>query len=46
MSILDWFDKKEKKEKKNEKLNIPGDLWIKCPKCGEVSFKKDLERHR
>ena len=43
MSILDWFDKKKKSEKVNERLNIPGHLWIKCPSCGEVSFKKDLE---
>ena len=48
MSILDWFERKEKKIKKeqfSEKLNIPGNLWIKCPSCGEVSFKKDLEQN-
>ena len=45
MSILDWFEKKQKKAKINEKLNIPGNLWIKCPQCGEVSFKKDLENN-
>jgi len=43
MSILDWFDKREKKAVNSEKLNIPGNLWIKCPGCGEVIFKKDLE---
>ncbi len=28
-----------------EKLNIPGDLWVKCKACSEVIFIKDLERN-
>ena len=44
MSILDWFDKKKKKAVNGDKLNIPGNLWIKCPSCSEVMFKKDLEQ--
>jgi acetyl-CoA carboxylase carboxyl transferase subunit beta len=46
MSILDWFAQKEKKEKTapaSEKLNIPGNVWNKCPKCSDVLFSKDLE---
>ncbi|MEK9657881.1 MAG: acetyl-CoA carboxylase, carboxyltransferase subunit beta [bacterium] len=43
MSILDWFAKQEKKQAKANKLNIPGNLWIKCKKCGESIFTKDLE---
>ena len=43
MSILDWFEKREKKIKNTGRLEIPGDLWVKCPTCSEVSFKKDLE---
>ncbi|MBH38311.1 acetyl-CoA carboxylase carboxyl transferase subunit beta [bacterium] len=45
MSILDWFDKKKKKVKSTDKLNIPGNLWLNCPKCSEVSFRKDLENN-
>ncbi len=45
MSILDWFDKKKKVSKSIDKLNIPGNLWQKCPNCSEVSFKKDLEQN-
>jgi acetyl-CoA carboxylase carboxyl transferase subunit beta len=26
-----------------KKKEMPGGLWIKCPACGEVIFKKDLE---
>ncbi len=43
MSILEWFAKKQKNVTHSEKLNIPGDLWIKCPTCGNVIFSKDLE---
>ena len=43
MSILDWFDKKEKKTVNSEKLNIPGNLWIKCVGCNEIIFKKDFQ---
>lgn len=43
MSILDWFEKKKKTTQNIDKLNIPGNLWQKCPNCSEVSFKKDLE---
>lgn len=45
MSILDWFDKQKKRVSNTDKLNIPGNLWIRCPSCGDVSFKKDLELH-
>lgn len=43
MSILNWFDKKEKQKKKQSKLNIPGNLWVKCPGCNESIFTKDLD---
>ncbi len=45
MSILDWFEKKKKNIGQSNKLNIPGDLWQKCPECSEVMFKKDLEQN-
>lgn len=44
MSIMDWFSNKEKGNVAvAEKLNIPGNLWIKCNQCNEVLFLKDLE---
>ncbi len=45
-SIHDWFsNKKEQKEQaaKADKLDLPGDLWIKCPSCKETIYKKDLD---
>jgi acetyl-CoA carboxylase carboxyl transferase subunit beta len=44
-SIHDWFKKKKEEkalEYKAEKLDIPGDLWIKCYKCGNAIYNKDL----
>lgn len=46
MSIHDWF-KRKKKEKEpayvSEKLDIPGNLWVKCYKCSQAIFTKDLD---
>jgi acetyl-CoA carboxylase carboxyl transferase subunit beta len=45
VSIHDWFSKKKKEktlEYRAEKLDIPGDLWVKCYKCGEAIYNKDL----
>lgn len=46
MSIHDWFKRKQKlKEAARvvEKLDIPGNLWIKCYNCGQAIFNRDLE---
>ena len=45
MSILDWLNKKEGKIERTERLDIPGDLWVKCFKCSEVLYLKDLEEN-
>jgi acetyl-CoA carboxylase carboxyl transferase subunit beta len=45
ISIHEWFSKKKKEknlEYKAEKLDIPGDLWVKCYKCGNAIYNKDL----
>lgn len=45
MSILDWLAERQKENVGDEKerLDIPGDLWIKCFKCSEILYNKDLE---
>ena len=44
MSILDWFNKnKENETKQDQRLDIPGDLWVKCPSCKTSLYLKDLE---
>ncbi len=46
MSIHEWF-KKKKSEKEGayvrERLDIPGNLWIKCYKCSQALFAKELD---
>lgn len=45
MTILNWFSQKEKPTSTQAKLNIPGDVWSKCPQCSEVLFLKELEKN-
>lgn len=46
MSIHDWFKRKKlqkETEYTRERLDIPGNLWVKCYKCGQTIYAKDLE---
>lgn len=46
ISIHEFFKKKKKgkpKKSPSEKLDIPGDLWVKCYKCNTTIYNKDLE---
>ena len=45
MSLSEWFSKKSPPLSNKEKLNIPGDVWVKCPTCQEVLFLKELEQN-
>ena len=46
MSILDWFSKnKSKTADQQTRLDIPGDLWMKCPSCNDTVYLKDLEQN-
>jgi acetyl-CoA carboxylase carboxyl transferase subunit beta len=45
MSIHDWFKRKKlqkETEYTRERLDIPGNLWVKCYKCGQPIYAKDL----
>ena len=45
MSIHDWFKRKKlqkETEYTRERLDIPGNLWVKCYKCGLPIYAKDL----
>ncbi len=39
---MEWFKKAKKGLKGGDKKNFPEDLWMKCPKCNEFIFKKEL----
>jgi acetyl-CoA carboxylase carboxyl transferase subunit beta len=44
MSIIDWFSKKKIAPlEHSSRLDIPGDLWTKCPGCSDTIYLKDLE---
>jgi acetyl-CoA carboxylase carboxyl transferase subunit beta len=41
-----WFKKKKKVEAKpEEKLKFPDGLWAKCASCGEIQYRKALEKN-
>lgn len=44
-AIHEWFKKRAEKQKKapNSRLDVPSNLWVKCPKCQKAIFSKDLE---
>lgn len=45
MSIIDWFNNREKQTQESSKLDIPGDLWVKCYSCSEILYLKELEQN-
>lgn len=46
MSLLDWFNDLRKSEpeiKSQQEREIADGLWSKCPKCGVLTYTKDLQ---
>ena len=41
---MEWFRKVKRGLKIQSKKEIPDGLWMKCEKCGEIIYKKELER--
>ncbi|HGY54872.1 MAG TPA: acetyl-CoA carboxylase carboxyltransferase subunit beta [Caldithrix abyssi] len=41
---MDWFKRKKETLKPTDKKEIPDGLWIKCENCGEIIYKKELEK--
>src|SRR4030042_1039257 len=39
-----WF-KKKVNSKTEDKLSMPRDLWVKCETCGEILYRKELEKN-
>jgi acetyl-CoA carboxylase carboxyl transferase subunit beta len=39
------FFKLKNSKKEQGKPNIPEGLWVKCPSCNEIVYKKELERN-
>lgn len=43
--MVDWFKRKNKGILGKQKKDIPDGLWIKCPKCSEILYKKAVEKN-
>ena len=39
---MTWFKRDKKKIETTAKKELPGDLWQKCPSCGDILYRKDL----
>jgi len=39
-----WF-KKKVKARPEEKLKLPDGIWVKCETCGEILYRKELEKN-
>ena len=42
---MKWFRRKKKLKPPVERKTIPDGLWQKCKQCGEILYKKELERN-
>lgn len=38
------FRPRNGEDERNDQQAIPEDLWVKCPKCGELIYSRELER--
>lgn len=42
---MEWYKRTNKGLEPNEKKELPDGLWVKCEDCGEVLYKKELDRN-
>ena len=42
---MSWFRRRDKKVKDREKKSVPDGLWDKCPSCGEVLYRPEMEKN-
>jgi len=41
---MDWFKRKKEGLKPIDKKEMPDGLWVKCDNCGEIIYRKELEK--
>ncbi len=41
---MEWFKRKKKVTGQSDKKDLPDGLWQKCDSCGEIIYKKELEK--
>ena len=42
---MDWFKRTKKGLLSTEKKDIPDGVWLKCPKCSEYLYRRELEKN-
>jgi acetyl-CoA carboxylase carboxyl transferase subunit beta len=42
---MSWFRKEKTKLQAAEKRELPGDVWEKCPSCGEILYREKLREN-
>jgi acetyl-CoA carboxylase carboxyl transferase subunit beta len=45
MDPMSWFSKQKTKLKAADKRELPGDVWEKCPSCGEILYREKLREN-
>lgn len=43
---MPWFEKTKKGLAPREKPDVPDGLWLKCESCGDIIFRKELQKNR
>ena len=41
---MDWFKRKKETLQAVDRKEMPDGLWVKCDECGEIIYKKELEK--
>jgi len=41
---MDWFKRKKESLQPVDRKEMPDGLWVKCDECGEIIYKKELEK--
>ena len=42
---MDWFKRDKSKLATQQKKDLPDGLWLKCQGCGEIIYKKELDKN-
>ena len=43
--MASWFKKTLSKGEEGKGRKLPKGLWVKCNNCGEIVYKKEIERN-
>ena len=42
---MSWFKKPKTRLQATDKRELPGDVWDKCPSCGEILYREKLREN-